>query len=269
MSPATTELLAHQFQGVGRETVLLLNGGMMTHAAWAPISQALVNDYRVLGCDFRGQFLSPGEAPTELADHVDDLVALLDHHALRSVHVLGTSFGGEIGLILAALHPERVRSLAVVTAVDRSPPGMLEGSRELAALAREILDGADPLPFHETLAGNVYSPAYQESHAEELAARRAMAAGLPATWYRGILGILKSVESFDLTAYLGQIRSPTLVVHAALDAGMPLERVKAIADAIEGAELRIHPTSGHGLVVEDPAWVARAYLEFLGGLSDG
>ncbi len=260
--PMSEGVLSHRLHGHG-EVVLLLNGGMMTHPAWTPVTDALTDTYRVLGCDFRGQLQSPGEGHRRLIDNVADLTALLDALELDRVHVLGTSFGGEVALLLAALHPRRVRTLAVVTAVDRAPEGMGASSRELAELARRVLEGADPDVFYDALQAGVYSPAYQQAHAEELAARRRQSCRLPEPWYRGLLGILESIEDFDLSPWLGRVACPTLVVHAALDTIMPEARVRALAEAISGAELRVHPCSGHGLVAEDPGWLAATYRDFL------
>ncbi|MCB1034440.1 MAG: alpha/beta hydrolase [Acidobacteria bacterium] len=255
------DLIAHRLQGQGGPVVLLLNGGMMTHGAWAPLVEGLVGDHRVLTCDLRGQLLSPGEAHRRLEGNLDDLLALLDALDLGAVHVLGTSFGAEVGVLLAGTHPTRVLSLAAVTAVDRSPSGMREDSRRLAALARKALENDDPEPFHDHLVAEVYSPEYLEAHRQEIAARRTHA--LPAAWYQGLLGILESIEDFDLSPVLGGISCPTLVVHAARDEVMPEERVRGLAAGIAGAELRIHPTSGHALVAEDPAWLAAVYRDFL------
>jgi 3-oxoadipate enol-lactonase len=255
------DLLGHRIQGDRGEVVLLLNGGMMSHGAWAPLTAGLLDTYRVLGCDFRGQLLSPGPGHPRLEENVGDLVALLDALDLPAVHVLGTSFGGEVGLLLAARQPARVQTLAIVTAVDRTPPGMASNAQTLKTLARQILDGGDAGPFHDALVGDVYSPEYREAHAEEFAARRQQK--LPAAWYQGLVGILSSIEAFDLSPVLAQIACPTLVVHAARDQVMPAERVQALVDGIEGAELRIHPSSGHALVAEDPAWLLKTYREFL------
>jgi len=267
------DLLGHQFFGEDAEgaernaVVLLLNGGMMTYRAWAPVVEGLLDRYRVLGCDFRGQLMSPGLGHPRLETHAEDVLALLDALQLEAVHVLGTSFGGEVALLLAARYPERVRTLAVVTAADRTPPGMAEASRRAKVLVQQAAEGGDAGPFHDTLLEDVYSRQYREAHREQLAAHRQQT--LPAAWYRGLLGILTSIEDFDLTPSLGAIHCPTLVVHAAQDAVMPTERVEALAAGIAGAELRVHPTSGHVLVVEDPAWLVRQYRAFLARAAAG
>ncbi len=256
------DLLTHQLQGKDGEVVLLLNGGMMTHGSWAPVAEELLDDeYRVLGCDFRGQLMSPGDGHRRLEGNVDDLVALLDTLELETVHVLGTSFGGLVSVLLTALHPSRVHTLAVVTAVDRTPEGMAEDAHELQTLAREVVATGDPSAFQDALIAEVYSPEFRKIHAEELAARRQQL--LPEIWYRGLEGILESIASFDLSGQLDKIRCPTLIVRAARDAVFPAERVNALADGIADAELRVHPTSGHALVSEDPAWLVKTYRDFL------
>ncbi len=258
------EGLGHQLKGTDGEIILLLNGGMMSYTAWAPITAGLrAHGYRVLGCDFRGQMRSPGDAHPRLEEHALDVLTLLDTLGLNSVHVLGTSFGGEVGLLLAALHPTRVRTLTAVTAVDRTPPGMAENSREMRGIIRDILNGGDHGRFHDKLVKDIYSAAWRAAHAEELKARRAQLAELPHSFYRGLLGILACIEDFDLTPQLSDITCPTLVVHATDDTVMPAERVRALLEAISGAELRVHLTAGHVLVMEDPPWVVREYIDFL------
>lgn len=261
------DLLTHRLSGTGDQAVLTLNGGMMTHAAWQPVVASLEGSYQVLGCDLRGQLQTPGAGHSRLEDHLPDLIALLDSLDLHRVHVLGTSFGGEIGVLLAARHPERVLSLAAVTAVDRTPTPLAENVRDMKVLTRQAADGGDTEAFHDALIRDVYSPTYLAAHAEELRQRRRRP--LPRAWFRGLLAILTSVEDFDLRPELGAVRCPTLVVHAARDTVMPLDRVRALADGVAGAELRIHPTSGHALVLEDPEWLARVYGEFLDSRDTG
>ncbi|MDX1645246.1 MAG: alpha/beta fold hydrolase, partial [Thermoanaerobaculia bacterium] len=122
MTPADEPLFREIDAPAGRVdgTVVLLNGGFMTTASWEPLARSLAECCRVVRCDFRGQLRSPGQVREELAGNVGDLVALLDgldsaiDGGIEPVHLLGTSFGGEIALLLAARHPERVASLVAV-----------------------------------------------------------------------------------------------------------------------------------------------------------
>lgn len=255
-------VLAHRVEGDG-EPLLILNGGLMTYAAWGPVSARLADRHRLILNDLRGQMLSPGVAPSALAENVDDLTALLDHLEIESVHVLGTSYGGEVALFLAALQPERVRSLIAVTVMDYATDAIWRGVEDLRLLVEEALAGGDRGRLHDRVVEEVYSASYRAEHAQELAARRTQVASLPDVWFQGLEGIMVAMENLDARPYLGAIRCPTLVVVAAEDEVIPPERSFALASAIDGAETRVHETSGHALVAEDPHWLADACLEFL------
>lgn len=258
----TIEILAHKVEGDG-EPVLLLNGGLMTYAAWEPVSAPLAKSHRLVLNDLRGQLLSPGKAPAALAENVGDLTDLLDHLGIESAHVLGTSYGGEIGLFFAALRPERVRSLIAVTVSDYATEPIWQGVEDLRLLVEEALAGGDKGRLHDRVVEEVYSDAFREKYADELAARRQQVAALPDIWFEGLEGIMAATEDLDVRPYLSAIRCPTLVVIAAGDRVIPPERSRALAAAIDGAEVRTHETSGHALVAEDSSWLTEVCLEFL------
>lgn len=258
----SNQVLAHRVEGEG-EPLLILNGGLMTYAAWGPVANRLAENHRLILNDLRGQLLSPGAAPSALAENVDDLTALLDHLEIESAHVLGTSYGGEVALFLAALAPERVRSLTAVTVMDYATESIWQGVETLRLLVEAALAGGDKGRLHDRVVEDVYSPSYRHEHAEELAERRKQIAALPDSWFQGLEGIMAAMESLDARPYLGAIRCPTLVVVAARDEVIPPERSFALARAIEGAETRVHETSGHALVAEDPDWLTEVTLEFL------
>lgn len=270
MTPATDgapEVLAHRLDGVaGADTVLLLNGGFMSMAAWEPVASLLARHHRVLRCDFRGQVKTPGPAHTELAANVDDVVALLDRlgqeRELGQVHVLGTSFGGLVSLLLAARHPERVRSLVAVTVGERATPAMSESSRRMRCLLADAAAGGDKGAFHDALVPEVYSAAYVTENRELLVGRRRQLEGTPEWWFREAERIVGAVEDFDLRPELPKIAAPTLVLIAGDDRAIPPERGRAVAAAIPGAEVAEHPTSGHVLIHEQPGWLVERALHF-------
>lgn len=259
------ELLAYRVEGPTQgdgEPLLILNGGLMSYAAWGPLSTRLRKRHRLILCDLRGQLLSPGPAPPDLAGNVADLTALLDHLGLDSVHVLGASYGGEIGLLLAALAPRRVRSLVAVTVADHADEAMRRDGDEWRELLAAATDEEGRGRFYLRLIESVYSREFRRRFVEELAARRSLLAAMPDAWWNNLETILEAVASLDVRPHLGAIGCPTLVVIAADDRLMATERSLAVAAAIAGAETRMHETSGHALVAEDPAWLARVALDF-------
>jgi 3-oxoadipate enol-lactonase len=244
-------MLTHRVDGpADGAAVLLLNGGMMSISAWDDMAAALSPEYRVVRCDFRGQLLTPTAPPVDLDGHAADVLALLDSLALERAHVVGTSFGGQVALLLAARHPRRVRSLVAAAVVDYPPPAMLAAGERLVALCRQAVATGDGRPFLAAMSEIVYSPAFRTRLGAELEARYDALASLPASWFSGGAGLLEAIAAMDLSDELAGISCPTLVVGAEHDGLMPMERTAAVARAIRGAALVLASDSGHALVVE-------------------
>ncbi len=254
-------MLTHRMDGAG-EPVLLLNGGLMTMGSWDPIAKPLAERFLVVRCDFRGQLASPGTPPSEIEGHVEDVANLLDALDVGPVHVLGTSFGGEVGLALAATHPARVRSLVAATATEITDAFR----RDAAALFRateEVASGGDPGRLYDAMVPVFYSPAYVAAHRQELDARRGQMSQLPGWWFANANAMLSSLERFQLGQYLAGIACPTLVLAAEDDRIMPPERARAMAETIPDARLVVVEGSGHVLVVEHPDRFVSECLAFL------
>jgi pimeloyl-ACP methyl ester carboxylesterase len=255
-------LLYHRSDGEG-EPLLLLNGIAMTAVSWEAVAQPLAGRFRVLRCDFRGQLMTPVRPPTTLAEHADDVAALLDHLGLDAVHVVGTSFGGVVGTLFAARCPERARSLVTIAAADGFDESMAsEVARWREACERSLAD-ADRGHLSDVLEPVVYSPAYLAAHAAELAQRRAQVAALPTAWFEGLIGLLDSAHSLRLREELAAIRCPTLVVAAELDRFVPLGRARGLAAGIPGSRFELVAGAGHAVVVEQPQRVVELCLDFL------
>ncbi len=257
-------VLSHRVDGPeAAPPVLLLNGGMMSISAWDDLAAALSLRHRVIRCDFRGQLLTPELPPPDLAAHVPDVVALLDRIGVERAHVVGTSFGGEVGLLLAARHPARVISLVAAAVVDFPPPSMRAAGDRLVALCNQAATTGDGRPFFTAMAGLVYSPAFRTRLAGELEARFDALASLPRSWFAGGARLLEAIDRMDLTGELARISCPTLVVAAELDEMMPNERTVAVAREIHGAELALARGSGHALVVEQKDLFLELVTSFL------
>jgi len=257
--------LTHIVRGSGT-TVVLLNGGMMSAAAWEPVAADLLAQHTVVTCDFRGQLLSPGPAPRTLDGHADDVAALLDHLQAGSVHVVGTSFGALVGLVLAMNRPERVRSLSVITATDRITAAMWEGAEVLRDACRRAATGSGegPLVF-DLLGPATFSERFREQFADHLSARRAAFALLPPAWFEGVAALLDALEGLDLRGRLSRVSCPALVVAAGCDLTFPLEHSRELAAGLPRARLEVVHEAAHGLVVEEPKRVSSLLLSFLRG----
>jgi 3-oxoadipate enol-lactonase len=77
------------------------------------------------------------------------------------------------------------------------------------------------------------------------------------------LALLLSFQQLDVTADLGRIQAPTLVVVGELDLLKPRKYSEIIAAAIPGAELAVIPHAGHAAMWEQPEVFNSLILGFL------
>jgi len=255
--------LAYEATGEGAETVALLNGIGMSIGHWRPAAALLSEGRRVLMHDFRGQLLSERPAgPYSLELHARDFAALLDRLGLEKVHVVGTSYGSEAGLVFARLFPERCLSLCVVDGASEAGPLL-----RAAVLAWRSAALAEPTAFYRALVPWTYSERWIRGNEAAIDAREKAVAGLPRDYFTAFAALCDAFLAIDETPRLAEIAAPTLVLVGAEDILKHTGYARIIADGVEGAVLRVLPGLGHGAVIEDPEAVAGAVLEFLDSLA--
>ena len=250
--------LFYEVAGEG-EPLVLLNGIMMTTPTWAAQVGALAPRFQCILHDFRGQLRSPYGASFNIESHADDLAALLDHLKIESAHIVGTSYGGEVGMIFAYTYPERVKSLAVIAATSSADEHMRQ--RAFAAMNAATIE-RDRL--YDIVAHDFFPPEFLSAHPEVLVEGRARLATYPKEFFSGYVNLCDAFSALDITDNLRAIRCPTLVIAAERDTLKPVHCSETIANEIEGARLVVVPDAGHAAVIEHPDIINRALLEFLG-----
>lgn len=245
----------HVVQGEG-VPIVLLNGGMMTTFHWEPIAAKLRGKHRVILLDFRGQLQSPitpeSPAPSDLAGHARDVVAVLDKLGIEKAHVAGTSFGSLVALVMAAEHPDRVSSVVALNSTASLSAENVEGTKLLRRLAQEAVAGGDGGKVLDTIVPTTYSPEWIAANQEALPLRRQQVAALPKGWFAGVDAILAALESMNLAPSLAKIRVPVTIVSAERDITFPVSSSEALHKAIAGSRLVVVPGASHGYVLEHP-----------------
>jgi len=88
---------------------------------------------RVILMDRRGVGLSDRLGPESVAPletHVGDVVSVLDEVRASSIHVVASETGAALALLFAAMHPTRVRSLALYAPLMFAPARVYEGATD-------------------------------------------------------------------------------------------------------------------------------------------
>jgi pimeloyl-ACP methyl ester carboxylesterase len=107
------KLYARDYPGpkVARVPLLCLAGLTRNSRDFEPIAPHLAGSRRVIVADYRGRGRSDyaKDAKTYRPDvELDDAIRLLDHLGIGQVAVLGTSRGGIVAMVMAAIYPDRL-----------------------------------------------------------------------------------------------------------------------------------------------------------------
>ena len=102
------------------EAVVMIPGLASDHRHWLRAMQML-EGYHTISVDNRGCGQTRYKDAVSIDQMADDVLAVMDAEGIEKAHVIGWSMGSHIGLSLAARHPERVRTLCLVSSYIRRP----------------------------------------------------------------------------------------------------------------------------------------------------
>ena len=185
--------------------------------------------------------------PYTLSDMAADAAGLLDALGIDAAHVVGASMGGMIAQVMAAEHPDRVRSLVSIMSTTgnrwKGQPAFRAYPYLLAKPPRTKAESVDRLIKLFRIVG---SPGFERDE-DELRATAEL------SWDRGPsnagtgrqLGAI--VASGDRTGAVRRITAPSLVIHGTKDKLVRVSGGKATAKAIPGARLMLVDGMGHDL----------------------
>lgn len=115
------------------EAIIFLHFSGANLLMWQRIVPFFQENYRLILVDLRGHGKSERpHASHHIDDMASDIAGMMDEIALKKAHIVGSSLGAEVGLSLAANHPEKVISLVCDGALssEYGPYGTWEGSED-------------------------------------------------------------------------------------------------------------------------------------------
>ncbi|GGU48632.1 hydrolase [Streptomyces albospinus] len=267
--------LAYQEQGEG-EPLLCIPGGAMRASGYLGGLGGLPRHLRLIMLDLRGTGGSgvPADQATYRCDRqVDDVESLRAHLGLARVDLLAHSAGGDLALLYAARYPQRIRSLALITARARAVgiDFTEEHRREAASLRSAEPWFPEAYAAYEAVWAGSATDVERDAIAPFFYGRwdavaAAHAAGEVAQTNEPAAEIYASSGAFDPAAARAAFaawdaRVPVLAGEK--DSG-PLPRVAAgIAELFPGAELAVQRDAVHYPWLDDPRHFARTVEEFL------
>jgi pimeloyl-ACP methyl ester carboxylesterase/DNA-binding SARP family transcriptional activator len=269
-APATGGVrLAYQVFGEGPESVVAVPPTAQNiELAWeqpairrmllrfATYCRYLHFDKRGTGCSDRRSRIG------DVDERVEDIVAVMDHAGIERAHLMGTSEGGPMTLLLAATYPERVASVTLFgSGPTLHPPGLT--LEDLTRLREGHAAFAARWGTGDSWVAEAFAPSLVASD-PGFAAWHARYERYAAT-QDCLLELLELSLHLDVRDVLPSIAVPTLVLHRRDDRIVPIARGREVAAAVPGARFLELPGSDHfGYAGDVESWM-RPFERFVTG----
>ncbi|GLW92603.1 alpha/beta fold hydrolase [Actinokineospora globicatena] len=266
--------------GVGPVTAVYVHGLGGSATNWTDLAASLAGYAPGIAVDLPGfgRTEPPQGYTYALTAHADALATWLRGLALGPVHLLGNSMGGAISVLLAARHPDLVRTLTLVSPAvpDLRPLASRMSDRRIplaflpvvGAKVRHALANLTPAERASQMLTLCYAEpwAVTEERMAEATAEYAERAGM--TWAgpalaASTIGLIRAWFAFgarSLWRALPRIKAPTLVIWGDRDKLMSVRKAPRTTRLIPRARLLVLSRTGHVAQMERPSAVARAVL---------
>jgi aminoacrylate hydrolase len=251
----------HGLQQPDAPTLVLSAGLGGSGRYWADDLEVLGRDYRVVVYDHAGTGRSPASLPADysIRHMAQELAALLDSLNIRQCHLIGHALGGLVGMELALLRPQLLKSQVLINAWSSMNPH----SARCFSVRKQLLAGCGPAAYVQAQALFLYPADWIAANSERLAADEQHAlAHFPDT--DNLLRRINALETFDIESRLGEIAVPTLLIANRDDMLVPWQRSQHLAEKLPNAELVLLEYGGHASSISDPQPYRQALLDYLG-----
>ncbi len=263
MPQADVDGLSINYEVTGRgEPLVLLPYLAADNACYAFQFPAYTEHFRCISVDLPGSGESdkpPGPYSTET--YADQLAGFLGAIGIERAHVAGVSLGAAVATHLAARHPERVRSLSLHSAWDRTDAYLrtvVELWRALAGalptVADVVIQGIFPLCF---------TPEMYDERPDYAQALADFVRGRPPQPVEAFMWQSDAVLAHDASSALEKVQAPTLVTFGAHDLATSTRFADPLTSGIADTELVVFDHLSHGALHEDPETFNGATVDFL------
>ena len=245
--PVNDIQLYYEETGSG-EPVMLLTGLGGVGASWGPQIPRFAGEFRTIVPDHRGtgRTSAPATGYT-IAQHASDMAALLRALKATPAHIVGSSTGGAIGMLMALEHPETVRSLSLVSTWGRTDPYF----RRLFEIRKRVLQQLGHEASVEFSLLLLYSPPYLRAHWAEV---QQVERQLKASPVNPVIAATRMdmIIAHDALDRLKDVRQPASIVVGELDVVTPPYFSEELKRHLPHAELHVIEGTGHFVYLEKP-----------------
>jgi len=250
--------------GQGRPVVMIHGFADSTYCWHANVEALSKAGLRLILVDQPGLGKSgvpPAPYKFSLENQAAAILKLCDRLGLKRFSLVGSSMGGGIALYLAWRHPGRVERMALLDPACYEPPGIRWLSLPGAGYVASVLGS------RRSIARGLKSTYHNDKLVTEAAideyARPALRPGYFNVLH-AISGQYFSEQFQEMTKAYGQIKTPALIIWGQYDTWIPPEYGSKLHKALTSSELRVVQNTGHLPHQENPGFVNRLLVAFLG-----
>lgn len=239
---------------------MLIHGFPLDHSMWTGQIEALAVRHRVIAPDLRGFGRSgASDGTVSMRRFADDLAGLLDALGMSEpVTLCGLSMGGYIAFSFWEAYASRVAALILCDTRAAADTAQTAASRQQTA-GRVLQEG--PHFLIEAMIPKLFATSTIQQQPDLVAAQQQV---ILSTAPQGIAAASRGMaERPDVTARLGSITCPVLVLAGQHDGISPPAEMRAMAQALPRARFVEIPAASHMSPLEQPAAVNRAIQQFL------
>ena len=233
-----------ELSGSGR-TLSLIHGMGNSLSLWELVLPQWTKHFQVLAYDVRGHGQSDKHlGPYSAKMFVNDHYLLLKALHIEKNFILGFSMGGVIALQFALEHPEMTDALVVVSSSSEVSEKAIAMYEERAALVEQ--QGMETIA---SIVDTAFTPDFARQNPSVVAQYREI---LLQNHPEAYAAAARAMIRYNLTAKLGKISCPTLVIVGEKDISVGVGGSVIINRHIPNSKLTILPEAGHIIMQEKP-----------------
>jgi len=231
-----TKIIKYEIKGKG-DPILLIHGWGGSSKSLEALAGLLSEKYKAITLDLPGFGQSAKPDPDwGVGEYAKFLVDIIDYLKLKPVVYFGHSFGGALGIYLAAKYPTYIKKIVLSGAsYKRATPN--------TSVFGKLLGWLPPL-----IKKIIYKIILPQSDLYKVP---------------GLETNFRKIVTQNLTSVLLSIKTPTLILWGEDDKQTPVELADELHEKISNSQLKIFPEIGHNLPLKYPELVFSAIKKFL------
>ncbi len=225
--------------------IVMVHGAGGSTATWFMQTKHLSESLHTVAIDLNGHGATPDRETEDLVrSYLDDIDEVVSRY--ESPVLCGHSMGGALTQLYALEKPDSISAIVLVGTGAR-----LRVTPIIFELLKEDFNG-----YVEMFGQFVF---HEDTDSEVIEASKAQVRKCPA----GVISRdYELCTSFDIMERVSDIELPTLVIVGEGDAMTPPKYSDYLSSKIAGSQLKIIPSAGHGVMLEQPEEFNRTIVEW-------